>query len=436
MIKRKTLTYTTLAFKLLFSLFFFSFLTETLSAQNILIYSPTHGYETTVSEDRGLMLVEIRSTTPVFEILVNGKKRDFRNPHKTRLFVRYLLKAGKNDFRVSVTTAQTITIQSFILNLGTPEEVSTEQAQTSETIQFKKEFLAAKVPVQKIIRTRKHPLSLFALAGLEHSDNLAYSVLASSGLRSKIMLQPSFKFQWKKHQFLLHGLAYREKILASGYENDEITVNLFSLDWMQNLSFAALKVTGGLGDLDNEFGLVMGNTHLSKDVFVGAELSRKFKKDDLLQLRLSLTDKNLDTGEAGAYDPDGMLWNLGAHWKTHTLGVKSHFFGAYKIYNARGVFQNHNILHFGAQGTHPFRQEMELRASLQLSKTLYDMYDSVKGGQESTSWTQLSFGTTHPLLKAYDITLLGEFRMTEQTSNIQGLDYSETMLSVSMFYLY
>ncbi len=385
------------------------------NAQHILIFSTSHNNEepTVLSESEGLLKVEISTFSPILELKVNEESKAPLNATRTTVDIPYSLKPGDNSYTVYVKTEATEEEREFILTLLEKGEVRSSKE---------------KKPYQVI--------AILALTSTSNAENVSEDEQADSKYAYTII--PSYKLSlFDGHKLELKGILMREKHSNADYEDQELVYNHISLGWLNKSSGSDWKVEIGWADVGTKEIGGTYDTAVETGTYIGGRigLAALDDKNIIFSGKYTLRDQP-DPASSDDYEGDGGLLSMGIKWKKKFGQLSGYLKGGIDSNDAMGKYKDYTAMALGLSATYGLGKNATVGALLNSKQTTYAENDPLKGDAETSQLTTLTLNGSYKLNLLGGIIFLGDITQKQKTTNIEGSEYTTSLMTLSIVYVF
>ncbi|MBU2515865.1 hypothetical protein KJ966_31480 [bacterium] len=386
-----------------------------LNAQNILIFSTSHNNEqpTEVSAAEGLLKIEISTFTPIVKLSVNDESKTPQAATRATVDVPYSLQPGDNSFAVYVKTEAIEERKEFILTLLEEDE--------SQKPKEKK-------PWQVI--------AILALTSTSNAENAASDEQADSKYAYTII--PSYQQAlFGSHKLRLKGVLMREKFSNSDFEDQELVYNQIGLGWLSESSSSDWEVELGWADVGTKNVGGTSDTDVETGTSIGGKigLTALDDKNIIFSGKYTLKDQTSST-TSDDYDGDGGLLAFGVKWKKKFGQLSGYLKGGVDSNDSKGKYKDYTAMHLGFSATYGLGKNASVGGLLSSRQTAYAENDPAKGDTETSLLTTITFNGSYKLNVLGGIIFLGDITQKQKTSNIEGFEYTTSLVTVSVVYIF
>ncbi len=376
---------------------------------NIIIFSQSHGPVSYESQAQGILKIGVTSFYPITEITVNGDPVTGSGDSVAQIDFPYQLVAGTNEFQIVVATDKGKKEKRFSINLG-------------------------KKPA-----AGKKPFQLIGIAGVSSLDNVASASEGTlSGSKLSLIVVPQYDVTMGKRSTLrIKGVLLRERFSESEFSGQEISYTQIFVQWLQKKTFLGdLSAGMGMNDIrtDNKNPLLGADQSMTES-FIATELKRKLGADLSLDLQavVKLRDSKVEISSEN-YDADAREAGLTAGLGFKNLGIGGTVKIGYSINDAMGDYEDSSTAKYGLKLNYPVGDFVPGVGYAYKEKTKTNENASGIKQKDKAATTQVKLNYKWKLLADSQLSLT--WKSKTQTSNVSTSDYSATVTTLALIYIF
>ena len=390
----------------------------------VVVLAPAFVERKTTTDETVRLDMEISAFSKITGVKINGEAQAAKPADTVTVSGTFPLVPGENKFLV---------------------EVDTEVGRTA------KEFVITRVAVPSALApapTEAKPLGLIAAAGLQNQSNVFRTHSdAKSASRQFVMAIPSYVHTLDERSSLrFQGIFSRDRYSSSDFTSQEIAFNQVTAARVAKLEGKDYWQAGaGLNLVDNEYVNYLAYKHrVEQDVFGFASLRRYSSDTGFHEWYGEVKTVDLANQPSGNYDASGTILTGRGDLETELGSWHGRFRGALSLYNA-GKYETRTILRGSADATTPMARllreggggamdKLIVGGSLRARQETFSASDPALGKAASNTLLTVALLANYALAKNW--VLSGEYYQENQASNVAGLKYDNTSLTLTVIYVY
>ena len=388
-----------------------------ISAQNILIYSTSHGgdHPRLVKKKKGVLRVEVSTFTPIEEIQVNDTLRKPQKKTSAVIDIPFDLKQGRNRFTISVKTKAGFETKDFFLDYYGPGEKP-----DSDT---------------------GNVLHINALVGLQYTDNAddePKEVKGKKGVKLFIIVNPIYIEKIDATSSFIYRLVLlRDKYFADDEVVAELGFTQISAGWHNKVGFGSWELSLGNNNIGTKpngvFGLLNTEHQLESDLFVAGTARITALSGNVIDFELKSTKRSMAFTESDTRDGNGNLYSLYLALKHSFRGWDGKLNALSESNDALGKYQDYTASAVGIGVGYPLSARWSLDTLLSSTRTTYKEKDPLyKDEREINTLNSLSVKGIYTFPEKKGQFFYTEFRVRNQTSSIEAKRFQTLSVAAAM----